>query len=177
MTFLLSSDLLPQPCIKLANTPSLHCLIRLSQHCAVEYVKYNTALLWFGQCNVLYDRYNTALFDSKAFCRQLWVVQHHQSILHHRHYPSWGACAPPLFLQERTPPRLTGLWPARLFPIINQRSILDGNALCRQLWVLQHQQSILQHRHHPPWLRTSSTLTPRMPAHSLRSGRKALHKG
>ena len=43
--------------------------------------------------------------------------------------------------------------PARSFSIVNPCSILDSKALWRQLQVIQHYNSILHHKHHPPWLR------------------------
>ena len=92
------------------------------------------------------------------------------------HAHSGGACTPPPFWQESTPPRLTGLRPARYFSIVSG-PLLDNKALCRQLRVIQHHHSILHHGHHPPWLGIGSTLTPEVPAHPLRSGRKALHQG
>ena len=40
--------------------------------------------------------------------------------------------------------------------------LLDSKALYQQLQIVQHHHSIQHHRHHPPWLGISSTLTPKV---------------
>ena len=68
---------------------------------------------------------------------------------------SGGCYTPPSVRHESSPPRLTAFG-ERAFSIVNPRSSLDGGTLCRQLQVVLHQQSVLHHRHNPPWLGISS---------------------
>ena len=63
---------------------------------------------------------------------------------------SRGCYAHPSIWQECTPPSITGVWPVVFTSVSGQ--LLDSKALCRQLRVVLHHNSILHHGHHPPWL-------------------------
>ena len=93
-------------------------------------------------------------FYSKALCRQLQVVHHHHSILHHGHHSTQSRLAlaitkglASLRWHNPTSPRICiARWPLRSPAAIRS---LDRRSLCWQLRVVQHHHSILHHGHHP----------------------------
>ena len=132
-----------------------------------QYTKVNRA---FGPARYSSFLKPQSIQDSKVFCRQLWVVQYHHSILHHRHHPlclgvtstlTPGVPHTPFFWQESIPPRLTGcLAPQGLLLLLppNLSLIVKPYADYSELFNKNH--FILHHRHHLPWLGVRSTLTP-----------------
>ena len=94
--------------------------------------------------------YQGQRLDGRALCRQLWVVLHHNSILHHKHHPHWLGITSAITLGVLGIPSVI----AR-----RQSTKVNRPLACVLVCGVLHHHSILHPGHHPPWLGITSPIT------------------